>query len=115
MSKKKLNINKKEMYDEMVISMWQQNPTDKLIKMFSDMSVALANQFVYVIQEDRNDVVAFALAGLLERYYKFDFNKTNPFSYYTQTITNLIINSFGLVKRDAEFSIDAILTSDNEE
>lgn len=115
MSKKKLNINKQKMYEEMVISMWQKNPTDELILMFSDMSVALANQFVYVIEENRYDVVAFSLAGLLERYYKFDFNRKNPFSYYTQTITNLIINSFGLVKRDAEFSIDAILTSDNED
>jgi len=117
MSKKKidkLDIDKQVMYNEMVMSMWQGEPTRKLVQMFYDMSQKLADLFKYVIEEDRNDVVSFAMEGLLTRYYKFNFNRKNPFSYYTTTITNLIINSYPQLERDG-VSLDAIYNGDTEQ
>ena len=110
---KKLNVSKEEMYSEMVKSMWMGNPTNKLVEIFQLMTEKLAQQFIYVVEEDRNDVIAFTIAGLLERYYKYDFNLKNPFSYFTSIIKNLIINNFKHLER-ASVSIDAIITSHTE-
>jgi len=108
-SSKKLNIDKEEMYNELVISMWEGEPTNRLVNMFYDMTEGLVGKFNYVIEEDARDAQAFAMEGLLSRYHKFDFNKKNPFSYYTSTIINLIINNYPKLKRDG-VSIDAILS-----
>ncbi len=109
----KLDIDKADMYRELVISMWDAKPTERLIEMFYQMAKKLADVFPNVIEEDKNDAISFVMEGLLSRYHKFDFNRTNPFSYYTTTITNLIVNSYPQMKRDG-VSIDAILGGDTQ-
>lgn len=115
MKRPKLNISKKELYDEMVLSMHYREPTTKLVSMFVAMAEGVWSMFSYSIEEDRSDVVANCVAQLCERFHKYDFNKTNPFSFLTAIISNVGKDTFTKTLTTSELSLEKLFSNESDE
>lgn len=108
---KKPKVDPKEMYKEMVRSRWLGKPTPRLIELWTAQVKNLIRPLVYKLAEDRNDVESTALISILKAWAKYDYNRKNPFNYFTSVASNGSKEGYTEIKRNYDYNIDAIFNN----
>ena len=82
-------IDPEEFRAEILASKAQDQLTKRAIEMFQLMAKETSKKLKYKDEEDRKDVIAFALMDVVKYWRSYDPEKSKyPFSYYTQMIKN---------------------------
>ena len=84
MPRKKNYLNNKDLREQIILSLEQDELTREAQKMLQLLAERTINKLSYVNEEDRKDCLQFALLDLLKywRNYKPEF--PNAFAYYTE-------------------------------
>lgn len=85
MAKKKLPVDKKELYKEIVISKAYGRLTRKAENMLFILAQGAIRRKTYTYEDDRHDCLYTGIKQLFQNWYKFDNEKyDDAFSYFTE-------------------------------
>lgn len=82
-------VDPEELRKEVLLSKANDKLTPRALEMFILMATEASKKLKYKNEEDRKDVIAFALMDVIKYWRSFNPEKSKyPFAYYTQIIKN---------------------------
>jgi hypothetical protein len=82
-------IDPEEFRKEILLSKERDELTPRAVEMFQIMARETSKKLKYKNEEDRKDVIAFALMDVIKYWRSYNPEKSKyPFAYYTQIIKN---------------------------
>lgn len=110
-------IKAKDFHNEYNLSLQQNKPTDKLLKMFFMIAERYSSKFNNLCDTDANSCINYAATEAYYKWKEYDINKSeNIFAFFTQMIKNDLTAHYNLINKNSyrNVSIDAIFINNQD-